>query len=164
MKPVNASTWLAACAALVLTAGCGFQPMYATPGFSALPGLTITTGDTRQDYLIEDALLDFLGSGRSPYRVSLDTTTTESPLGLSAAGRAARFSYVVSSAYRLTGPDNLSIGGVVRETVYFDAPSDPYALIAARGDAEERAAELIARRLTQDISTKLQRQSLRDPS
>lgn len=157
MRPVKASAWIAACAALVLTAGCGFQPLYGSQGFSGLPGLDIQSGDTRQDYLIEDALDDFLGSGRSDYTLALETRTDERSLGLSAAGRASRFSYQVSTAYVLTDRSGEALQGIVTETVFIDAPRDPYALIAARADAEERAADLIARRLAQDISAALER-------
>ena len=147
---------LTACAAL-LSAGCGFQPLYSTGGYGGLPGLAIETGDTRQDYLIEAALDRFLGSGRSAYRLVLDTAANEQRIGVSAAGRANRYGYTLSTAYLLTDGDGEVLEGEVSETVYFDAPRDPYALIAARADAEERAADLIARALSRDIAAALQR-------
>mgnify|MGYP006278933675 CR=1 FL=1 len=152
---------LAACAALI-SGGCGFQPMYATSGYAGLAGLDIETGETRQDYLVEAALDRFVGGGRSPYRLVLDTQTRELRIGVSAAGRASRYGYTLTTAYLLTGAEGEVLEGEVSETVYFDAPGDPYALIAARGDAEERAADLIARALSRDIAASLQRAATQD--
>ena len=143
--------------------GCGFQPLYSTAGFTGLPGLEIEAGDTRQDYLIEQALDRFLGAGQSPYRLTLRTSINEERLGISAAGRASRFSFRVNARYRLTtGSGRAPVNGTVSETVYFDAPNDPYALLAARADAEERAADLIARSLARDVAAALQRRDRRD--
>ena len=141
----------------LLISGCGFQPLYGGPGFSTLPGLTIEAGPTRQDYLIEDGLRDFLGGGRSPFRLEFQTQTQEVGLGLSAAGRASRFQYIVQIAYRLSPPEGDPIVGTFMDSVYFDAPRDPYGLLAARADAEERAAGEIVQRLVQELATELRR-------
>lgn len=149
---------IAALGALTLSAGCGFQPLYATQAYAGLPGMSIVAGQARQDYLIEDALRDFLGAGTSRYQLVLQTRTDERSLGLSAAGRASRFSYRLTTQYQLTTPDGEVLSGAIRETVFLDAPPDPYALLAARADAEERAAELIARRLASELASGLERQ------
>lgn len=141
----------------LLVSACGFQPLYGGPNFSALPGLTIEAGPTRQDYLIEDGLRDFLGGGNSPYRLEFQTETREVGLGLSAAGRAARFQYIVQIAYRLSPPEGEPVTGTFMESVYFDAPSDPYGLLAARSDAEERAAGEVVQRLVQELAAELRR-------
>jgi LPS-assembly lipoprotein len=143
----------------LLTTACGFQPLYGSAGFAALPGLQIDSGESRQDYLIEQALDRFLGDGRSAYRLSLETLSGETRLGVSAADRASRFALNVTTSYILTPPNAEALRGEVSETVYFDAPGDPYALIAARADAEERAADLIARALARDLSVALQRRN-----
>jgi len=137
--------------------GCGFQPLYGGAGFQALPGLEIEAPNDRVGYLVEDALRDHLGGGRSPYRVELQTTYRESTIGLSAAGRASRFRADMRVTYLLTGPDGFEHVGRVSEPVYYDAPTDPYALIAARSAAEERAAERVAERLAREFATALQR-------
>jgi len=142
----------------LLTAGCGFQPLYGSAGFSALPGLEIEAGDSRQDYMIEQALDRFLGDGRSAHRLAFETDSREKRLGVSAADRASRFALSVTTSYLLTSSGTEPITGRVTETVYFDAPQDPYALITARADAEERVADLIARALARDLSAALQRQ------
>lgn len=144
-------------ACIPLLAGCGFQPLYGGAGFSALPGIAIEAGDDRVGYLVEDALRDHLGSGRSAYRAELDAAYGERPLGLSAAGRARRFSAVLQVEYTLFGPDGFEHSGLLSEPVFYDAPSDPYALIAARAAAEERAADRIAEQLAQEFAIVLRR-------
>ncbi len=137
--------------------GCGFQPLYGGSGFQALPGLEIDASDDRVGYLVEDALRDYLGGGVSPYRAELETAFRETPLGLSAAGRASRFRSDLQVSYRLTGPDDFEHIGRITEPVFYDAPTDPYALISARAAAEERAAEQAAERLVREFATVLQR-------
>ena len=147
-------------AGLVLAAvlgGCGFQPLYTGPGYQLLPGLEIDAGNDRVGYLVEDALRDFIGDGRSPYRVEIQSEFVESPLGLSAAGRATRFRAELRTVYRLTGPEGFEYIGRATEAVFYDAPRDPYALIAARSAGEERAAEQIAERLAIEFATAIQR-------
>ncbi len=151
---------LTAFAGVVIAAGlsgCGFQPLYSGPGVQALPGLAIDTPNDRIGYLVEDALRDYLGGSQSRYRAEMQTSFTESGLGLSAAGRAGRFRADLRVTYRLTGPDGFEHVGLVSEPVFYDAPSDPYALIAARAAAEERAAEQVAERLVLEFATVIQR-------
>ena len=140
-----------------LLAGCGFQPLYAGPSVSVLPGLMIQTSDDRIGYLVEDALRDHLGDGRSAYRADLEAAFITRPLGLSAAGRAGRFNTLLRVDYVLTGPDGFEHSGRVSEQAFYDAPSDPYALIAAQSAAEERAAERVAEQLAQEFAIVLQR-------
>lgn len=147
---------VAACAGLLLS-GCGFQPLYGSAGYGALPGLQINTSDSRQDYLIEQALDRFLGAGRSPYRLTLETEAVERRLGVSAVDQAARFAITLTTQYRLTDGEGERLTGELAETVFFDAPDDPYALITARADAEERAADLIAQSLARRIAAALER-------
>lgn len=147
-----------------LLAGCGFQPLYGSAGFGALPGLAIEASDDRVGYLIEDALRDHLGGGQSAYRAELETAVGEVPLGLSAAGRARRFATILQVNYILTGPNGFEHIGEVSEPIFYDAPSDPYALITARAAAEERAAEAVAEELAQEFAIVLRRASLgREP-
>ena len=137
--------------------GCGFQPMYSGPAYRELPGLEITATDDRLGYLVEDALRDHLGGGQSRYRANLDVRMTEGPLGLSGAGRATRFRASASVRYRLEGPDGFEADGAISELVYYDAPGDPFAQVAARQAAEERAADLVANRLVVEFTSIIQR-------
>lgn len=114
--------------------------------------------------MIEQALDRFLGQGRSEHRLAFETNAREQRLGVSAADRASRFALSVTTSYLLTSPAGEPVTGRITETVYFDAPRDPYALITARADAEERAADLIARSLARELAAALQRQSQQSAS
>ncbi|MEO1039061.1 MAG: LPS assembly lipoprotein LptE [Pseudomonadota bacterium] len=140
--------------ALFLLSGCGFQPLYAGPNTAALSAMEIEAGQSRIDYLIEDALAGAFGStgGPSPYRLTLESQTRELPLGISAADRATRYALEVTVGYRLeSGGEEVSIGRV-SDTAYFDAPNEAFGLIAARRDAETQAAEAVARRLSRRLA------------
>ncbi len=150
----------AAFAGLLIAAsvsGCGFQPLYGGPGYQALPGMEIDAPGDRIGYLVQNSLRDHLGDGRSAFRVELLPEYREAGLGVSAAGRASRFGGTMQVSYRLLGPDGFEHVGRVSEQVFYDAPSDPFALIAARASAEERSAERVAERLARDFAIVLQR-------
>jgi hypothetical protein len=161
--PLSAA--LAAGLALLASGGCGFQPLYAGPGYTALPGLAIQSGEDRIDYLVDAALRRHLGDGDSPYRLVLSTALRESPIGISADGVARRYSLTARTRYSLEREGAEPVRGQVSETVQFDAPADPAALIAARSDAESRAARVLAERLAQALAAELQRRERApDPS
>jgi len=147
----------AAAACLLSLSACGFQPMYAGPGYAQLPGLELTTGQSRVDYLLEQSLQRHFGQGSSPYRLSVQSETRESGMGLSASGIASRFSLQITSNYELTGGPGEPVRGRVREQVQFDSPNDPYALISARADAEERLTALAATRLAEEVAIAIRR-------
>ena len=151
MKPIRRLLLAAACAPL---AACGFQPLYAGPGITALSAMEIEAGQSRIDYLLEDAVSGAFGSGtdESPYRLVLNTETDERRLGISAADRASRYGLDLRVRYRLVEGDEIVAEGLVRETAYFDAPFAPYALIAARRNAEEQAALAAARTLSRRLA------------
>lgn len=137
---------------------CGFQPMYASSGFAELPGLEISRGNERIDYLIEDSLRDFLGDGRSSYRLELTNTVGQRGLGLSSSGIARQTELEVQSLYVLYDGDGAVITrGRIREQSFFDSGSDPYTLVSGQSAAESQAAEMVAEQLVRELSVALQR-------
>ncbi|MCC5996815.1 MAG: hypothetical protein JJU18_10655 [Oceanicaulis sp.] len=157
-RPARLLAALTAAAALLTTAGCGFQPLYAGAGYQSLPGLAVESGEERIDYLVDAALRRHLGQGDSAYRVELTTNLRESAIGISASGVARRYSLRANTRYVLhPGGGHAPVRGQISETVQFDAPSDPAAVMAARSDAEERAARLIAERLAGALAAELRR-------
>lgn len=148
---------LAAGLALLTAGGCGFQPLYAGPGYTALPGLAIESGEDRIDYLVDAALRRHLGDGESPYRLVLSTRLRERPIGISADGVARRYNLTAQTRYALHREGVEPVAGLVSETVQFDAPPDPAALLSARSDAEARAARVVAERLARTLAAQLSR-------
>jgi len=161
--PLSAA--LAAGLALLTAGGCGFRPLYAGPGYTALPGLAIQSGEDRIDFLIDSALRRHLGDGNSPYRLVLSTRLRERRIGISASGVARRYSLTAQTRYSLEREGAEPVRGRLSEMVQFDAPGDPAALIAARSDAEARAARAVAERLAQALAAELRRRERApDPS
>ncbi|KAA5803844.1 hypothetical protein F1654_08580 [Alkalicaulis satelles] len=157
-RPVRLAALMAGMA-LFSAAGCGFQPLYAGGGgFDTLPGLAIQSGEDRFDYLVDAALRRHLGQGDSAHRLELTTRVRDRAIGISASGVARRYSLTAQTRYVLhPSGDRSPVRGMVSDTVQFDAPADPAAVIAARSDAEERAARQIAERLAFALAADLRR-------
>ena len=138
----------------LVVSGCGFQPVYHTANVQNLAGLTVVTGPERMDFLVQNAISDFAGPGDSPYRLRVTLQTRQIGAGLSASGVATRMTLRGTARYRLIGGRE-PIRGVVRDSVTYDTENSPYALIAARSEAEERLAQLLAERVLMDVSVAL---------
>lgn len=159
MPPIlNRIALIVVCLGGLMLGACGFQPLYGGAGYGQLPGLEIVRGQDRVDYLLDDALRDYLGNGRSPYRLELSTDVQQIGLGLSATGLASQYALQLTTDYRLVTRDGALIAeGRVRDEALFDAGSDPYSLISGVSNAEAQAAEAVAERLVQDIAIALRR-------
>jgi len=148
-----------ACVAAMLSlavTGCGFSPLYSTAGYDRLAGLNVEAGPERFDYLLQDAVRGFAGPGVSPYSLSLSHEFRSRPLGISPTGEATRVSLQAVVRYELIGPGD-PIAGVRTADVTFDQPGEPYALLAARGEAEERLARRMAEEIIQAVAVELRR-------
>lgn len=144
--------------ALASLSGCGFRPVYGGAA-SALSGAQVTAGgQDRISFLIQTSVEEQVGSGSSPYRLALTTNARERGLGRAGDGRATRFALTVTVGYtlrRTDGVDEAPIRGRVSERVVYEAPNDPFALLAARSSAEDRAAEVAGRAVVQALSLAL---------
>ncbi|MEQ8404892.1 MAG: hypothetical protein RKE49_07330 [Oceanicaulis sp.] len=147
---------LAALAGLAL-AGCGFSPLYSTAGYDRLAGLTVEAGPERFDYLLQDAVRDFAGPGASPYVLRLETDLSSRPAGVSPTGDATRADLTARVLYVLEGGPGEPLAGEREVTIAFDQPRDPYARLAAQGEAEERLAGRLAEELMQGVAVELRR-------
>ncbi len=145
-----------ACAAALSLAACGFEPLYAPAAVAPLADMEIEAGEERVDFLLEDALRgEFGASGAaSPYRLVIGTSQRERRIGVSAADRATRYSLYLVVRYQLfeRGAEDAVASGRVEESVYYDAPREPFAITNARRDAEARAAAGAAERLARRLA------------
>ena len=153
---------LAAAAVLGLTAlgvgGCGFTPLYATPGLSSgLSSIEIVAPDGRVAYLMRESLDDDLARDKNAppaWRLTFTVDQSRDPRGLTVNDYAQRYQVGLKVAYTLT---NLATGevahtGEVISQVSYDAANDPYAGIAARQDSQQRAASDAARKIQIDLT------------
>ena len=146
------------CISALCLSACGFQPMYAGSAYSELPGLEISRGSNRIDYLIEDSLRDFLGSGRSQYRLELTNVVEQRSLSLSGTGIARQTAVEVETLYVLFDDNsNIIASGMVTEQSFFDTGNDPYTIVSGQSAAEAQAAESIAERLVLELSIAIRR-------
>ena len=139
-------------------AGCGFTPLYATPGLTKnLSSIDVNAPDGRVAYLIRESLDDDLAKdkGDAPlWRLDFEVAQTRSPRGLTLNDYAQRYEVGLTVTYTLT---NLASGHVVHagrvvSAVSYDAANDPYAGIAARQDSQQRAASDAARKIEIELA------------
>ncbi|MFW5659865.1 MAG: LPS assembly lipoprotein LptE [Oceanicaulis sp.] len=146
----------AALAAGLTLSACGFSPLYSTTGYERLSGLAVEAGPERFDYYLQNAVRDFTGPGDSAHVLRVATEVSDRPVGVSPTGEATRVNLTGRALYTLEGPGE-PITGERTATIAFDQPRDPYALLAARGEAEERLAERLAEEVVQTLTVQLRR-------
>ncbi|MHB8529510.1 MAG: LPS assembly lipoprotein LptE [Caulobacteraceae bacterium] len=157
---------LAALAAPAL-AGCGFSPLYATPGVSSgLSSIDVAAPRGRVGYLLREDLDDELGRDKATapvWRLNLEIIQTRSPRGLSIAAVAQRYVLGLKVKYVLTeaATGRIDHTGEVASQVSYDAADQPYAGIAARQDSQQRAAADAARRIRLELGAWLVKQARR---
>ncbi len=146
--------------AIVLAAsalsGCGFTPLYATPGMTpALASIDIVApvndsgATSREGYFLKTKLNDELGHDpETPSRYRLTTILKQSRIaqGQRVNNIASRYELDVTVSYILSDgvTGEVLTHGSVPVKVSYDSSDPPYATVAANQDAETRAAEQAA--------------------
>jgi len=140
--------------------GCGFVPLYGTPGVaSGLTTIQVSTPDGRVGGLLREHLDDvFARNNAAPPTYRLNTTLAEQryPRGIRIDNVATRYEYVLVVDYALTavsGATKPAKTGKVRVEVTYDSADQPYASVAAQQDAQDRAAGEAARRIQLELAT-----------
>jgi LPS-assembly lipoprotein len=150
-------------------AGCGFTPLYATPGLSSgLSSIQVESPDGRVAYLIRESLDDDLARDKNAnpaWRLTFTVDQTRDPRGLTVNDYAQRYQVGLTISYTLT---NLATGqvahtGRVVSQVSYDAANDPYAGIAARQDSQQRAASDAARKIEIDLAAWMAQHVAKNP-
>jgi LPS-assembly lipoprotein len=166
MRALVAALGVVAMAAL---GGCGFTPLYATPGLSqGLSSIDVVAPDGRVAFLVHEALDDDLGHDKDAtpgWRLTFTVDQTRDPKGLTINDYAQRYQVGVTIDYTLT---NLATGqavhtGHVVSEVSYDAAADPYAGIAARQDSQQRAASDAARKIELDLAVWMHNNATKTP-
>lgn len=139
--------------------GCGFTPLYATPGVvSGLTSIQVNVPRGRTAFLLGEDLNDALARDRSkPAAYRLDVTLMEKryPRGLKLDNSADRYESHLIVSYNLVQIDNgkvLKTGSQPIEVSYATS-GYPYAGIMAQQDGEKRAADEAAHRISIDLAT-----------
>jgi LPS-assembly lipoprotein len=154
----RAATFVLGLAGVATLGGCGFTPLYATPGLSkGLSSVEVAAPNGRVGYLVRESLDDDLArnKGETPaYRLDFTVDQSRDPRGLTINDYAQRYQVGVTVDYTLT---DLSTGQIVHHgraisDVSYDAANDPYAGIAARQDSQQRAASDVARKIEIELA------------
>lgn len=147
-----------------LLAGCGFTPLYATPGLApAMSGIETIAPEGRVGALLREELDDALARDRgrpAEMRLEMSLKQTRTARGRRVDNVATRYELAATAEWRLT---SLGSGQVVRTgattaEVTVDSTDQPYAAVVAQEDAEARLAGELARRIQLDIGAWLYRQ------
>jgi LPS-assembly lipoprotein len=146
-------------------AGCGFTPMYATPGVSSgLAAIQVSAPHGRVGYLLREDLDDALGHDKSAapaYRLDLTLVQTHGPRGLTIADVAEYYDLGLTVQYKLTSlaTGKVAFSGQVTSQVSYDDSGQAYADIAAGQDAQNRIASDAARRIQIQLASWMTRQA-----
>ena len=144
-------------------AGCGFTPLYATPGVSSgLSAVQVVAPQGRVAFLMRQDLDDALGRDKTAapqWRLDLIVNQARDPRGLRLDDVAERYALTVTVDFTLT---SVATGekvhsGQVTSQVSYDAADAPYAGIAARQNTQEKIASDAARRIQVDLAAWLAR-------
>lgn len=159
-------------AALALSA-CGFRPLYGTSSIpegaeSAFGAIRIapvapTNDSDRIGYLVSDALdraLHTPGHNETPTH-QLKVTLADERRGLSIQDDSSttRYNYRLTAEWTLTPADSEAVlaSGRAETTASYNVVDSQYATLAARKDAEERAAREIAEQIKLRLAVALMR-------
>ncbi|MFN3858729.1 MAG: LPS assembly lipoprotein LptE [Caulobacter sp.] len=146
-------------------AGCGFTPLYAAPGVAGgLGAIETIAPEGRAGALLRESMDDALGRDLSvapQYRLEVELDESRIPRGRRPDGVASRFEYVVVANWKLVSRVNGATvaQGTSRAQITFDRADQPYASIAAQQDAEQKAADELARKIRLDLANVLLRQN-----
>lgn len=153
-----ASLALAGVVAGIALSGCGFTPLYATPGLSSgLSSVEVVAPQGRVAFLMREDLDDALGHDKTAapqWRLNLIVNQNRDPRGLRLDDVAERYALTVTVDYTLTSiatGETLHSGQVTTQVSY-DAADAPYAGIAARQNTQEKVASDAARRIQVDLA------------
>lgn len=144
-------------------AGCGFTPLYATPGVSGgLSHIDVVAPQGRVAFLLRQDLDDALAheqAAPAQWRLEFNVEQTRSPKGLGVTNVAERYDVGLTVTYSLVSvaTGKIEHTGKVISQVSYDQANAPYAGIIAREDSQERAASDAARRIQIELAAWLAR-------
>ena len=145
----------------LFVSGCGFSPMYGSQGVSqGLSDILVETGREQVDFHLQEALLDRMGARHAsgPYTLRTESDVTRSALGVGADAAVSRYAIGLEVQYGLfrDGDTDPVMTGTVRSEASYNVPRSVYASVAAERDATERAAQLAAERIANQLVRALQ--------
>jgi LPS-assembly lipoprotein len=147
---------LALAAALTLSAGCGFRPVYAPAAMGGSGEVTIGVIDGGTGHYLREELVRLVGPGvpgvAAGARLDVDLSEQIARLGFEPTQAASRTDFVGFATFSMTSAAGEVIAaGTVQEVTSFNFAPTPFADIAAQTAARERVATLLAQRIREAI-------------
>lgn len=144
---------------LLLTAGCGFQPVYGggAPVRADMAAVEIALIADRSGQLLRNELLDRLtpkGAAQMPrYMLVVELAESKQNLAIRRDDTATRANLILTAQFKLSEnvSDDLVLEGRSRSLNSYNISTFEFATLSAETDARRRAT----RELAQDIATQL---------
>lgn len=149
-------TPLLALFALLAVSACGFTPLYANSGSSGQ--ISVEEIEGREGHALRKALLEQLApglpglDGPATLTVTLDSELYRLTLR---PDEAAARTDVQSRARFVLDMGNDAVSGDIRAETSFNVPDAPFADITAQINASDRAMQVLARRIVDDLRISL---------
>ncbi|SEP64421.1 LPS-assembly lipoprotein [Loktanella sp. DSM 29012] len=144
----------AALLAVLALGACGFTPVLAPGGTGdALRGqVVIEAPRTIAGFAVRSRLVDRLGDGAGPYRLSVSLDRAQEAAALSTGGDILRYNVVGAAGWALTDAEGTRLGdGQVDAFTSYAATGSTVATQTAATDANGRLMILLADRIVADI-------------
>ena len=130
-------------------AGCGMRPVYGSgaPALALRGGVAISTPDSREAFRLKSRIEDRLGPADRPgYRLDLNLTMSEVPVGVSTGQEITRYTLRGTAGYSLI---DIATGqvvdqGEVSNFTGYSATGTSVATQAAEQDARDRLSVALA--------------------
>ncbi|ARO15752.1 LPS-assembly lipoprotein [Ketogulonicigenium robustum] len=134
-------------------AGCGFSPVYGPsgPANHLTNRISYAIPETALAYRLRQALRDSLGEG-SEMALSVSVSTSVVTSAETRGGEILRYTIPGTAQYRLTDSGGRVVAsGTVDAFTGYSASASTRAVAAARVDAEDRLARLLAERIVTQL-------------
>jgi LPS-assembly lipoprotein len=155
---------IASLAAVAALAGCGFSPMYgpdATRGGPVIGPVAVATIEGKSGHELKVALDRLFGVERgaaAPQRLEIKLEEFYGGLGYRVDDTASRADMILRANYVLfDAVGKEAVKGYIESVASYDIPASAYGEIAAQNAARERAANVLAERIRNELALKLQR-------
>lgn len=156
-------------AAVLLTASCGFRPLYAPSGgdnaqaqvfaFDTFRKMDIAQIPDREGQFLRNELIELMHpSGRArivEYKLNISLTETKTGLAVRRSSDATRANLTATASYRLraVGEEGSILIGTVKSTSGYNIFESEFQTLSAEKSARERALKDVAQQLRLRLAT-----------
>ncbi len=160
---------LAAAAALLMLAGCGFRPLHGQhaaqkgPVMEQFSQIAVATIPDRRGQMVRNELLDLLTPRGEPaqprYVLNVGLSETIEDDMIRRTGSASRSRLTLRASYQLRDGDKVVDTGTARTILSYDLPPDqPFAAVTSERDSERQAALSVAEQIKSRLAVYFARQ------